>query len=331
MTKGLRRGIAAFGALILSAGLALAAELRPLAVSSFPNAKALPLWLGAENGVFERHGLKLSIDETVSSDAQREKLATGKIDIVQSAVDNALAMILAGQDVIIVMGGESGMNDFIARANINSFADFRGKTLVVDAPNTAYALQARKLLARAGLKLDVDYKIKPIGNASLRFRALMDSDEYAGAVMNPPFSSEALLRGMKSLGRMVDLLGPYQAGGAFLQRAFAVAHPDVVEAYVAGYVESLRWIADPAHKPAVIEMLVRKLKLAPSVAEVTYGQVTDPGFGFTPDARLDQAGFRNMLETRAETEGRDARLENMAAYVDESYYLRGLAAAGTKP
>ena len=89
MTKGLRRGIAAFGALILSAGLALAAELRPLAVSSFPNAKALPLWLGAENGVFERHGLKLSIDETVSSDAQREKLATGKIDIVQSAVDNA--------------------------------------------------------------------------------------------------------------------------------------------------------------------------------------------------------------------------------------------------
>ena len=187
------------------------------------------------------------------------------------------------------------------------------------------------MLARAGLKLDVDYKIKPIGNASLRFRALMDSDEYAGAVMNPPFSSEALLRGMKSLGRMVDLLGPYQAGGAFLQRAFAVAHPDVVEAYVAGYVESLRWIADPAHKPAVIEMLVRKLKLAPSVAEVTYGQVTDPGFGFTPDAKLDQAGFRNMLETRAETEGRDARLENMAAYVDESYYLRGLAAAGKKP
>jgi len=38
-----------------------------------------------------------------------------------------------------------------------------------------------------------------------------------------------------------------------------------------------------------------------------------------------------MLETRAETEGRDPRLENIAAYVDESYYARGLKAAGAKP
>jgi ABC-type nitrate/sulfonate/bicarbonate transport system substrate-binding protein len=179
-----------------------------LAVSAFPNAKAAPLWAGVEAGIFHRHGLTLTIDETRNSTEQRAKLASGEIDIVQSAVDNALAMILAGHDVIIVMGGESGMNDFIARADIRSFADFRGRTIVVDAPNTAYALQARKLLARAGLKLDVDYSIKPIGNASMRLRALLESDAYAGAVMNPPFSSEALLAGMKSLGRMVDLLGP---------------------------------------------------------------------------------------------------------------------------
>lgn len=327
MTNRIMR-LATAMAIMCAAGLAHAAEPRPLAVSVFPNAKAVPMWVGVEQGIFERHGLKLSIDETESSTAQRDRLAAGQVDIVQSAVDNALAMILAGKDIIIVMGGESGMNDFIARADIKDFADFRGKTLVVDAPNTAYALQARKLLARAGLKFDVDYHIKPIGNAGLRLRALLDSNEFSGAVMNPPFSSEALLRGMKSLGRMVDLLGPYQAGGAFLTRAFAAKNSDLVEAYIAAYVECLRWTADPAHKAAIVAMLDRKLKLSPGVAEVAWGQITDPGFGFTPDAKLDMTGFRNMLETRAETEGRDARLDNTAAYVDESYYARVMARGG---
>ena len=125
-----------------------AAQVETLVVSTFPNAKALPLWAGSESGIFERFGLKLTIDETPGSTAQREKLGDGRIEIAQAAVDNALAMILAGRDVIIAMGGESGMNDFIVQGDIADFAGLRGKALVVDAPNTAYALQARQLLSR---------------------------------------------------------------------------------------------------------------------------------------------------------------------------------------
>src|SRR5487761_2116681 len=145
----------------------------PLIVSTFPNAKALPLWVGVETRIFERYGLAVEIDETVSSSAQRERLASGAIHIAQSAGDNALAMIVEGHDVIIVMGGESGMNDFIVQSDIMSFADFRGRTLVVDSPHTAYALLARKLLAANGLTLGKDYTVKPIGNSRLRFRAMV--------------------------------------------------------------------------------------------------------------------------------------------------------------
>jgi hypothetical protein len=299
--------------------------LTPLVVSAFPNAKALPLWLGEAQGVFARFGIELAIDLTPGSDVQREKLIDGRIQIAQADVDNALQLIVEGHDVIIAMGGESGMNDFIVQADVASFSDLRGRVLVVDAPNTAYALLARKLLSHAGLEAGVDYQIKPIGNASKRFKAMLEDPSNAGGVMNPPFSSEAKLRGMKSLGRLTDLLGPYQAGGAFLRRDWAVANSATLERYIKAYVTCLRQVLDPAKKDASIDLLMEKLDLNRDVASATYDQLVDSGFGFQRDAKLDLPGLENMLMTRAQTQGRDARLDDRATYIDESWYRRALA------
>jgi len=300
-------------------------DLTPLVVSAFPNAKALPLWAGQALDVFERFGLALTIDLTPGSDIQRAKLLDGRIHIAQAAVDNALQLIVEGHDVIIAMGGESGMNDFMVQADVNGFADLRGRALVVDAPNTAYALLARKILAGAGLEAGVDYEIKPIGNASMRLKAMLEDPFNAGGVMNPPFSSEAKLRGMKSLGRLTDLLGPYQAGGAFLLRRFAETNGATLENYIKAYVTCLRWTLDPANRAAGVDLLMRRLDLTRDVASATHDQLVEPGFGFQGDAKLDMEGVRNMLATRAQTQGHSPQLEKVSTYMDESYYHRALA------
>ena len=298
----------------------------PLVVSAFPNAKAMPLWVGEAQGVFARFGIALTIDMTPGSDAQREKLLDGRIHIAQAAVDNALQLIVEGHDVIIAMGGESGMNDFIVQADVNSFADLRGRALVVDAPNTAYALLARKILAGAGLEAGVDYQIRPIGNASMRFNAMLEDPFNAGGVMNPPFSSEAKLRGMKSLGRLTDLLGPYQAGGAFMLRAFAMQNTNIPENYIKAYVTCLRWVLDPANRTQGVDLLMARLSLTRDVASAAYDQLVEPGFGFQRDAKLDMEGVRQMLATRAQTQGHSPRLDDLTAYLDEAFYRRALAA-----
>ncbi len=161
---------------------------RTLVVSTFPNAKALPLWAEAEHGLFARHGIALKLHETGSSDEQRSALSRGDVQVAQAALDNGVAMIAAGEDVVIVMGGEGGMNDFIVQSEIRSFEDLRGKTLAVDSPFTAYALLARRALARHGLAYNRDYQMKPVGNGSRRLRALLQDRTLAGAVLNPPFS-----------------------------------------------------------------------------------------------------------------------------------------------
>ncbi len=301
-------------------------------VSTFPNAKALPLWVAASQGFFTARGLNVEIDETESSKLQRERLASGAIHIAQAAVDNALSMIEAGLDVIIVMGGESGMNDFIVQPYVGTFEDLRGRMLAVDSPDTAYALLARKMLAQHGLVYEVDYTFRAVGNGGRRLTAMIDNPDIAGAVLNPPFSAQAQWRGMRSLGRLVDHLGPYQAGGAFVMRAWAQANGPLLESYMAGYVAALRWLRAQANAAQVEYMLAMRLDLSPQVAAATRLELLEPAFGFAVDARLDHAGFANVLATRAQTQGADARLADTAAFVDESFYERAVAslASGTR-
>jgi ABC-type nitrate/sulfonate/bicarbonate transport system substrate-binding protein len=320
---GAFRGIALAGALALGATAAGADEPTLLRVNAFPNAKALPLHAGIAEGIFAKRGLNIELHLTENSRSQRDGLAAGKFDIVHSAVDNALAMIEVGKhDVVIVTGGDSGMNEFFVQPEIKSFADLRGRTLVVDAPDTAYALQAKKILAAHGLKEAADYTVKPVGAGVFRFKAMAESKDNAAAILNLPFTVQAEQLGMKSLGRTVDLLGPYQASGAFLMRPWAHEHAAVLERYIAAYIEALRFVRDGANRAPSVGLLREKLKLPDKEAERTYELLMDPRFGFTPDAKFDREGFNNVLALRAEIEG--GRPAAPARYIDLGYYERAL-------
>jgi len=303
---------------------AIAAELATLRVNVFPTAKNLPFFVGVPRGIFEKHGIRIELEFTPSSAKQRAGLAEGLFDIAHAAVDNAVAMVeVAGKDVVIVMGGDSGMNEFIVQPYVKSFSDIRGRTLLVDAPDTAYALLAKKLLARHGLKEGSDYTVKPIGRSGLRYQALLENDEYAASVLNPPFSVQAVARGKRSLGGLVDLLGPYQANGAFVMRAWAQANGLLLERYIRAYVEALRIALDPANRSEAVSLLAERLKLTPEIAERTYALLINPKFGFTPDARIDMEGFRNTLAVRSEIAGRRGPIAP-EKYLDLSYYDRAL-------
>jgi ABC-type nitrate/sulfonate/bicarbonate transport system substrate-binding protein len=307
----------------LISSLASAADLTLVRLNTFPTARSLPFFVGVEKGIFAKHGIRLEFEFTESSKAQRSGLASGKFEIVHSAVDNALAMVeVAKVDVVIVSGGDGGTNEFIVGKGLNTFVDIRGKALVTDAPNTAYALQAKKILARHGLKENADYRINAAGAGPFRLKAMLEGGDNAAAIMNLPFSAQAIEAGMKSLGRTVDMLGPYQAGGAFVLRSWARENPGTMERYLAGYIESLRWVLDKKNRDEAIEFLMSKRNLSRSLATRSYDLMIEPGFGFNPDAKLNAEGFDNVLKLRQEIEG--GPKPDPAKYLDLSYYDRAL-------
>jgi ABC-type nitrate/sulfonate/bicarbonate transport system substrate-binding protein len=289
--------------------------------------RPLPVVLAESHGLFAKYGIEVETENLPNSDVLRTNLAAGKGDLAYLAVDNAVAMVeVAHQDVIIVMGGEGSQNELIAQPEIKSIKDLRGKTLIVDAPNTAYALQMKKILQLSGLEAGRDYEIKPFGATPLRLIGMREHKENAGSMLGPPSSIVAKHEGFVSLGSVQELIGPYQAAGYFTERAWAKDHKDTLEKYLAAIVEAQRWLMAPGNKQQVIELMMKESHLAPGVAADTYElSMTRPG-GYEKDAALDLDGFKNVLKLRAEVEGQwGGHPPSPDKYYDSSYYAAALA------
>ncbi len=298
----------------------------------FSGAGNLPLLVGEQQGIFARHGVKLQIDATPNSDAMRAGLAAGEFDIALGSADNAVAMVeSAGKDVIIVAGGDNGLLKFMARDGIQDFADLRGKVIAVDAPNTAFALVAKKILKNHGLKEGSDYTVRPVGSTQIRAKAMAETPDLAAGILNAPFTVTIQSKGFKSLGAVRDLVGRYQSVCAWVMRPWAEQHAGQLTRYIAAYIEASRWAMDPANRAVAQALLATRFKLDDAVAKETMDQLMTPGLGLEPDAMLDMDGMHTVLALRAEIEGQWGGKPPAAdKYVDLSYYRRALAQTPAK-
>ncbi len=274
-----------------------------LKVNIFNTSSNLPLFAALQMGAFEKRGLQIEVLNTLNSAEQRAGLAAGEFDIAHAAVDNAVAMVEAGQDAVVVCGGDAGMNELMVRKEITGFADLHGKTMAVDAPNTAYALVGKKILKLHGLLEGRDYQVKVAGGTGPRAAAMVANPELAVGMINPPFSFTVREQGLKSLGSQHELLGPYQATGAFVMRAWAAAHADVLTRYLAAYIEGQNRVLDPAYGGAMVDLLMARFQQGRHIALRSYDSLVAKGSGLAPQARIDPAGFQQVLALRAEMEG----------------------------
>jgi ABC-type nitrate/sulfonate/bicarbonate transport system substrate-binding protein len=296
-----------------------------LRVNVFRGGSNLPIYMAQEKGFFARRGIKTELQFTPNSDQQRAGLADGRFEVAHAAVDNAVAMIeVAKRDVIIVAGGDGGMNEVLVRQEIQSLADIRGRNYVVDAPNTAYALIGRKILKNAGLMDGKDYKLDPLGGSESRTKGL-DTPAGAATLLNPPWNFIAKDRGAKSLGLTIDLYGPYQASGIYVMRPWAEKNGSALERYIAAYIEGCRAAQDPAQMQTAKAVLKRELKLDDRITDLTYQALMTKGSGLSKDCALDLKGFRNVLALRAEIEGQwGGQPPAVDKFLDLSYYNRAV-------
>lgn len=306
-------------------GPAPAADPTMLRVNVFPGVGNLAVFAGQAKGFFTKHDLKVELQFTQDSPSQRAGLAKGAFEIAHASVDNAVAMVEGGVDAVIVMGGDSSLQELFVQPTVKSFEDLRGKTAIVDAPNTAYALLLKKILLLKGLQAGRDYTIKPTGSTMIRYGLMKEHKDYAASMLNPPFSIQASREGFRSLGVGSVLVGRYQGVGAFVMRSWAQANAATLERYIAAYVDALRWVVNSANKHEASAFLAERLKVPPDVAAATWERAADPVSGLAPDAKLDVEGFKTTLAIRAETEGQwGGKPPAPDKYYDLSYYERAL-------
>src|SRR5438477_1900970 len=301
-----RRGFTRVGmaiALALNlAGIARAQDTK-LTVMVFQGMQNLPLFAAQSKGFFARHGLAIDVRIAPTSEEMRAGLADGRWQIVHTAVDNGLAMAdVAKIDIAIVSGGDNSFNRLIVQPDIHTLADLRGKTVIVDALDTAYAFQLYEILKRNGLDKG-DYNVKTVGATFKRLADLEQDKGSKAAMLNPPFSLRAVKNGMNEMGTVANMLGPYQATGTIVLRSWVKTNPDVMVKYMQAYIEGLRWSLDPKNKDEAIKLLADGLKLPQDIASATYAIAVDPAEGLARDAKFDMEGFTNVLKLRTDWTG----------------------------
>jgi ABC-type nitrate/sulfonate/bicarbonate transport system substrate-binding protein len=243
-------------------------------------------------------------------------------DRTHRAFDNAVAMAdVAKVDVVGVIGGDNSFNRLIVQPEIGSIKDLRGKTVVVDALNTAYAFQLYDILAKNGLNKG-DYTPKSVGATFKRLEAMQQDKNASAAILNAPFSILAMKSGLKDMGPVSPVIGPYQATAGFSLRSWAESNPGTMVKYLQAYIEGLRWSLDPKNKDAATALLAERLKLTPEIAAECYALVIDPTNGLVRDGKFDMEGFKNVLKLRAQFEG--GTTNPPEKYVDFSYYQKAL-------
>lgn len=299
------------------------ADVTPLHVTMFSGPQDLAVFAALEQGLYAKRGLAVEVTLTPSSDALREGVARGSIDIASSGVDNAVYMVDTGKaDVVIVAGGDDGMTELIVRPEIQAYDDLRGKTLLVDAPNTAYALQLYRMLELNGVKRG-EYTVVSKGGMRERMTALMDDGSSAGTMLNVPWYVIAEKAGFHSLGNAVKVLGPYQGTGLWVRRDWAEAHADTLVKFLQVTIAGLRWARGPSNRVGAASILARHIKIDEDLAAAALEQAYAPGQGVAVDAHLDLEGFKNTLKLRATIEG--GAPPPPEKYLDLSYYERALS------
>jgi ABC-type nitrate/sulfonate/bicarbonate transport system substrate-binding protein len=300
-----------------------------LRANVFPGIQNLPHYAGIEHGFFSARGLDVALTYTTSSEAQREALAKGACDIAHAALDNAVAMVdVAREDIVIVVGLDPSFNRIVVQSEIATYEDLRGKTLGVDAPDTAFALIAYDVLARKGLPQG-SYRGQPVGATRFRLEALQDG-RIDFSLLNLPFNLMARDSGLKLLDDPLAIIGRYQSVGGFVRREWARDNAQALTSYLAAYIEGVRWVLDPANRDAGAQLLAREMSLSATMASECIDALTRPQGGLAIDAKLDVEGMRKVLELRARfTGGADAEPAPLSRYYDDTYYAAALALLAT--
>ena len=306
----------------------------PVRVIFFGVASNLPVWAGISKGFFAKRNLNVTTMVTPSSIYMFQHLSSGDFDIAVTAMDNVVAydegqgatQLANPADFVAFMGGDSGLLSLWARPEIKTYAQLKGKKLAVDALTTGYAFVLRRMLAQNGVG-DADYSLGAAGGTPRRYAALVDGNEYAGAVLTAPFDFECEAKGFTKLGSAIDVLHHYQAYTGVARKSWVAGNGDVLVRYIRGYLDALDWLYDPANKTETLALLETNAKVPAELAPKVYAEVVNKNGGLVPDGAIDVEGVRTVLSLRSEYGEPKKTFTDPNKYIDSTYLQKARALA----
>jgi hypothetical protein len=278
------------------------------------------LGVAEASGALDRAGLAVRAVPATSSSQQFADLLDGALDAVLTSPDNVLAYRAAATnplarsgDVRILAAVDRGLGlSLFTGPKVGDPPDaLRGGVLGVDVPTSGFAFVAYELLARAGLRMGLDYEIRPFGSTPRRAAALIDGD-CAMTVLNAGSDLRAEAAGCTRVSRAASL-GRY-LGTVLAAPGGQIEHdPAPLRALTGVLLATSATLAAGGACDVAAAVTAGRLDLDHAGVRRYLATLRDPDEGLIPDGRVDAASLATLRWLRGRYAEAGARLGDLIA------------------
>ena len=219
-----------------------------------------PIWVGIERKFFEDAGLRVEY-VVMRSDLAVKGLITGDVDYMQSS-SSVLRAAVAGAPLVTIFGVYNRtFFDLVARPEIKTLNDLRGKPVGISRYGASTEYAVRFALKANNIDPDKDVKLLAIGSGTDAARiSALESKIVAAAVLQVPSNLIAHKLGQKTILPLGDYMETLFAGLGMSQKKLQTEREEAKQV-VRAVGRSLDYMARyPVETKAIIQKNLRGIE-----------------------------------------------------------------------
>lgn len=228
-----------------------------------------PAYIAMSKGLFEKAGVEIEYIPVQTSAGVFQQLSAGSLDLGSGGFPDPLRAIDKGGAIkIFRTEGIVAPYELMVKPSIKSYADLRGKIVMIDTPKGNTRLYLERMITPHGLKYG-DFDLVFAGATAARFQALA-SGAVDATLVNPPYNFKAAALGFPSLGQSGPSSRDVPFNGYATGIQWAKDNRPALDAFLSAYQKGVDWFYDKANRVEAIDILVKFAKLDRADCEKTY-------------------------------------------------------------
>ena len=266
------------------------------AYSAMRSIFALPLLVAERERFFLREGLDFGmIPIPGGGEKLIEALHDGTADISHVATPFLIQAALKGSDAVaIATEFNNPIYSLVAKPEIKSYADLKGKLIGLAAETGSVSISIRKLLALHGIRAE-DFRSRFVDGTPDRLDCLTKGDCDA-VPLGQPQDFVAMRQGYRLLGLSTEAVPEFLYTVTAARRAWAEANNDTLVRYVRALAAAFRFIRDPARREDVVKTIVETTGFPEANARLTMALYFEPDRKVLPrEGEIDPKGLETAI------------------------------------
>ena len=288
--------------------------------STIKTVSALQFTIAQRKGFFSLEGINLAMvpieGGAINMMAALDK---GTVEITRTATPYLIQAVLKGSEGVAIAGETlTPIYSLIAKPEIKTFADLKGKVVGLSLAVDTISISTRKLMAKNGIK-EGNFKVKELVGTPARADCLRKG-ECDAVPLGQPEDFLLMKQGYQRLGVSTDAVPSFLFTVSAVRKSWGEKNQEALVRYVRGLASAFRFMRNSANRDEVVRMTAETTGSPEEIARQTLSLYFEPDRGVVPkQGELDVKGLGQVIQFMAEAGELKPPLPAPERFVDLQY------------